>query len=59
MEKEKKDKDTELMIDRNVEVEIENKEWQRATNTGTIPKATIRSIDIISKPFDRDRSLLF
>ena len=44
------------MKDRNVKVDIGDKEKQHApTNAGTIPKATIRSIDIISKPRDSEK----
>ena len=39
---------------RNKEIELEVRERQHANKTGTIPKATIRSIETISKPRDKD-----
>ena len=35
-------------------IEVEDRERQHAKKTGTIPKATIRSIEKISNPRDRD-----
>ena len=47
-----RNKEVELGKDRKTEVEV--RERQHANETGTIPKATIRSIETISRPRDRD-----
>ena len=47
-----RNKEVELGKDRRIELEI--RERQHANKTGTIPKATIRSIETISKPRDKD-----
>ena len=47
-----RNKGVELGKDRRIEVEV--RERQHANETGTIPKATIRSIETISRPRDRD-----
>ena len=47
-----RNKEVELGKDRRIEIEF--RERQHANKTGTIPKATIRSIETISRPRDKD-----
>ena len=47
-----RNKEVELGKDRRIEIEV--RERQHANKTGTIPKATIRSIETISRPRDKD-----
>ena len=51
---ENKIREVELVEIRNKQVELDIRERQHANKTGTIPKATIRSIETISKPRDKD-----
>ena len=48
-----RNKEIELGKDREIELEV--RERQHANKTGTIPKATIRSIETISRSRDKDR----
>ena len=47
-----RNKEVELGKDRKIELEV--RERQHANKTGTIPKATIRSIETILRPRDKD-----
>ena len=47
-----RNKEVELGKDRRTEVEV--RERQHSNETGTLPNATIRSIETISRPRDRD-----
>ena len=47
-----RNKEVELGKDRRIEIEV--RERQHAKKPGTIPKATIRSIETISRPRDKD-----
>ena len=49
-----RNKEVELGKDRTIEIEVS--ERQHASKTGTIPKATIRSIETISRPRDKART---
>ena len=50
---EMRNKEIELGKDREIELEV--RERQHASKTGTIPKATIRSTESISRPCDKNR----
>ena len=47
-----RNKEVELGKDRRIEVEV--RERQHANETGTIPKATLRNIETMSRPRDKD-----
>ena len=44
-----------LEVGKDERIALEARERQHAQKTGTIPKATIRSIETIAKPRDKDR----